>query len=143
MTRPLFRVNFPGLQVKIIERKGNPCTERNFQDHYFAGYKLAIFLVGREHLSIPPGHFWTKLVYVRPSWNADIKDASRGKRKDSFITIERDEVIREVTHQVGRSNGIEGDIITFTFYSTIDRFERSSAVIIPHNARLQIPIERS
>lgn len=138
MARPLFQASFPGVKLRVVERKGNPCKNPTLQHHYFAGFKLALIETVSEDIANSKRYFWAKIVRVRPSWNEAIKDASKRDNHDCFITIENDEVILDVTHFAGWSNGMAGDIITFLFHSTVDGFERTHSVLIPYRDQMKI-----
>lgn len=138
MARPLFQASFPRVKLRVVERKGNPCKNPTLQHHYFAGFKLALIETIAEDTANSKRYFWVKIVRVRPSWNEAIKDASEQPFRDCFITHELDEVILNVSHTSGWSNGVAGDIITFFFHSTIDNFERTHSILIPYRDQMKI-----
>ena len=131
MAVPIFEAKFVGLHIRIIERKGNPCSNPALQQHYRFGYKLALITTTRDNPSIHSGHYSVKLVRVQPSWNPDIQ--KEHDPKAVVVIVRDDEIIADIDYFITRYNGMDADKIIFTFRSTVDFLNRQSPIYINHN----------
>lgn len=133
MAKVIFRAVFPGIKIRMVEKKSNPCKNLALQRHYHSGFKLVIIETSHVHKR----YFWAKLVRVRSSWNEAIKNASKNGSNDCFITTELDEVVLGAHHSVGQSCGTAGDLITIMFKSTVDGFLRTHSILIPFKDQMK------
>lgn len=136
MRTTVFRVSFPGIRIRIIDKKGNPCTQPELQRHFHVGYKHVQIDITEDNEFMTPGHWPFKLVYVKPTWNVKLREQCTDP---FFAVIQPDEIVIGVGHRQDVINGLDVELIVLFLYEVGIGYINMQPIYLPHRAQLRLP----
>lgn len=139
-TTPLYRANFVGMTVRVIEQKGNPCRQPELQRHFHSHHKLVLLTTTLENEHIAAGYWHVKLATVKDSWNPVVKNQFTDPHT---IIIGNDEAVIGATYGVDIIKGMPADIVELRLKSMCDAFEYLIAIRIHHGMKPLIPMQHT
>ncbi len=132
----LYKADFEGMRVRVIEQRGNPCTQPELREHFYPWYKTVNLFTTPQNRHVASGYWHMKLVMVKPSWNIALKQRYHDKHA---LIIGIDEVITHISYAVDIVDGRVMDTVDLTLKSMDDGFKYLASIRIEHGA---IPLVR-
>ena len=131
MRPALFCKNFPGVCISIREIYKHPCPTSHVAKHINVGYRLVQIHITDDNPFINPSFQWVKLVTVKPSWNVKLREQC-----PNVIAVEREDVILDIGHQLGKYEGKVVDFLLFTVKNLCDGTQTYHKAFIQHSVGL-------
>ncbi len=128
MRPALFCKNFPGIHISIREIHKHPCLTSHVAKHINVGYRLVQIRVTDDNPFVNPSFQWLKFITVKPSWNIKLRDQC-----PNFIAIEREDVILDISYELGKHEGKVVDFIFFTVKNLCDGTQTYRKAFIQHS----------
>lgn len=137
-TPPLYKADFTGMRVRIIEKQGIPCQQPDLRHHFHPRYKMVIITTTPDNKVIEPGYWCFRLVTTKRSWNAP---ASSQYHEPRTMVVGIDEVIVDITHVIAQVQGQLSDVIKIKMKSLEDGFEYFVRIFISHGTKPPVPMK--
>lgn len=138
-TPPLYKADFTGMRVRIIEKQGIPCQQANLRHHFHPRYKMVLITTTPDNKDIEPGYWYFRLVTTKPSWNAPARSQYQ---EPSTMVVGIDEVIIDMTYVVAIVRGLPSDVIEIKMKSLEDGFEYFVRIFIHHGSKPPVPMKK-
>jgi hypothetical protein len=138
-TTPVYKANFTGMRVRIIEKQGNPCHQPNLRHHFDSRYKMILITTTQSNKDIEPGYWHFKLVTTKQSWNALVRSQYH---EPSTMVVGTNEVIIDMAYVVAIVQGLPSDVLEIKMKSLKDGFEYVVRIFIPHGMKPPVPMRK-